>query len=89
MEKILFCHWLAAKDMLDLAFQSWQPWWISEEEKAKSENLKELCFLGKKKHSDMGPSSLRGAIISDTVGTPLPGSPYLRYDTHAPKSAVL
>jgi hypothetical protein len=72
-KKHYFATGLQHEDMPDAAFDSWQPWWVSEEGMAKAEQMRELCSLGKDKRLDNGPSSSGGAATLD-----LPGSPSLQ-----------
>jgi hypothetical protein len=67
-KKHYFSTGLQHKDMPDIAFESWQPWWVSEEGLVKSEQMKELRSLGKDKRAERGPQSSRGTTWSDSGG---------------------
>jgi hypothetical protein len=69
-KKHYFATGLQHEDMLDVAFESWQPWWVSEEGMEKSEQMRELRSLGKDKRLESGPSSSGGARRSDILDSP-------------------
>jgi hypothetical protein len=50
------------ENMPDMAFNAWQPWWVSEEGHAKCAQIKELCALCTPRPSNSSnPSSSSGA----------------------------
>ena len=74
-KKHYFSTGMQHSDMPDLAFQSWQPWWVSEEGLAKAEQMKEVRSQGKGKRADCGPESSRGTRRSDSGGEASPQCP--------------
>jgi hypothetical protein len=49
------------KNMPDAAFNAWQPWWVSEEGRAKCQQMKDLCTLKTLKPStSTNPTSSSG-----------------------------
>jgi hypothetical protein len=64
------------QDMPDEAFQVWQPWWVSEEGRMKSEQMRGLRAVVKPKISNSGfhSSSLGGTARTEQCGSPITGN---------------
>jgi hypothetical protein len=77
-KKYYFATGLQHEDMLDVAFQLWQPWWVSKEGKAKSIQMKKLRSKVKPRGSSSGnlSSSLGGTTRTNQSDSPSQGSPF-------------